>query len=284
MIHEISPKEYKVQYIDCAPVPGDAVFLFDGEKVCCRVENGEVSLPRFSDITGIDAADCFYLFSIDEERFFTPDLRVSGGVVPPEGYEWQSFTISRTVSPRYLAFAIVTAQALYQWYNSSRYCGACGAETARSKTERACVCAKCGLVEYPKISPVVIVAVTHGENILVTRYKDRPFRNYALVAGFAESGESLEDTVRREVYEETGVRVKNIRYYRSQPWGFTSTLLSGFFCELDGDPAIRIDENELSEALWLPREEVPPDTTGVALTAELMEVFRTGRENEKCRM
>ena len=175
-----------------------------------------------------------------------------------------------------MAFAAITAQALYQWYRSSRFCGGCGAETRHSETERALVCPECGLVEYPKISPVVIVAVMDGDNLLVTRYKDRPYRQYALVAGFAESGESLEDTVRREVLEETGVRVKNIRYYKSQPWGLTSTLLSGFFCELDGDAAIRIDETELAEAVWLPRSDIPPSTIDIALTAEMMEAFRLG--------
>ena len=94
------------------------------------------------------------------------------------------------------------------------------------------------------------------------------------MAGFAEIGESLEDTVRREVFEETGVLVKNIRYYKSQPWGFTSTLLSGFFCELDGDPEITMDENELAEAVWLHRDDIPPDDSSVALTAEMIEVFR----------
>ena len=147
---------------------------------------------------------------------------------------------------------------------------------AHSETERACVCTHCNQIIYPKISPCVIVAVTHGENLLVTRYKDRPYRHYALVAGFAEIGEALEDTVRREVLEETGIRVKNIRYYKSQPWAFTSTLLAGFFCELDGDPTINFDENELSEAIWLPRGEIPPAVLNIALTSEMMEVFRTG--------
>jgi len=73
------------------------------------------------------------------------------------------------------------------------------------------------------------------------------------------------------------VHVKNIKYYRSQPWGFTSTLLAGFYCELDGDPDISIDENELSEAIWLPRNDIPPANNDIALTAEMMEMFRTGK-------
>ena len=84
---------------------------------------------------------------------------------------------------------------------------------------------------YPKICPAVIVAIHDGDRLVLTRYKDRPFKHYALVAGFNEIGESIEETVHREVFEETGLRVKNLRFYKSQPWTFTDTLLFGFFAE-----------------------------------------------------
>ena len=278
MIHEIFPKKFHVEYENITPVPGDTVLLFDGENVCCRVGDGETAFPVLDDFPNAGDISSIFLFSIDDERFFMPDMRMMKRMLPPEGFTWQEHTIFRTTGPQHLAFAAVTAHQLYLWYNGTQFCGCCGAETRHSERERACVCTECGCVYYPKISPVVIVAVKHGENLLVTRYKDRPYRRYALVAGFSEIGESLEDTVRREVMEETGVCVKNIRYYKSQPWGFTSTLLSGFYCELDGDPAIHIDENELSEALWLERSQIPPPDNSVALTAEMMEVFRTGGE------
>ena len=140
------------------------------------------------------------------------------------------------------------------------------------------VCPACGNTEYPKICPAVIVAVSDGERLLVSRYRDRPFRGWALIAGFVEIGETLEDTVRREVLEETGLRVKNLRYYKSQPWSFSDTLLAGFYCDLDGSDAIRIEEDELSEALWLPRGEIPPRGNDVSLTAEMMERFRLGQD------
>ena len=276
MIHEIYPKVYNVQYKNRTPQPDDTVFLFDGEKICCSPGEDEAAFPRVADFPDIDFSEYCYLFTIDDECFYLPYGCVSGHIIHPVGYEWQDHTVFRTRGPRHLAFAVITAQALYQWYSAGVFCGKCGAKTKRAANERAIVCAECGLVVYPKISPVAIVAVTDGENLLVTRYKDRPYRRYALVAGFSESGESLEDTVRREVLEETGVRVKNIKYYKSQPWGLTSTLLSGFFCELDGDPAIKIDEEELSEAVWLARRDIPPSDIDIALTAEMMEVFRLG--------
>ena len=88
----------------------------------------------------------------------------------------------------------------------------------------------------------------------------------------------LEDTVRREVFEETGLRVKNIRYYKSQPWGFTDTMLSGFYCTLDGSDRITLQESELSEAVWLRRQDIPPRDNDVSLTSEMIEHFRLGLE------
>ena len=116
------------------------------------------------------------------------------------------------------------------------------------------VCPECKNIEYPKISPAVIVAVTNGNRLLLSRYARGGYRNYALIAGFAEVGETLEDTVRREVMEEVGLKVKNIRYYKSQPWSFSDSLLVGFFAELDGDDTITLEEEELAEAVWFERD------------------------------
>ena len=276
MIHEIYPKKFNVDYKECQPEQDDTVFLFGGDAVFCRMENGEISFPAFGELSDTGGRRFRYLFSIDNKKYFLPDPHADNEPGAPDDYEKQDCGIFRIAGPRYMAFAAVTAQELYLWYKQNKYCGACGERTEHSLYERACVCPKCGLTMYPKISPVVIVAVTNGEHLLVTRYKDRPYRRYALVAGFAEIGESLEDTVRREVFEETGVHVKNIRYYKSQPWAFTSTLLSGFFCDLDGDPAIVVDERELSEAIWILRDDIPPADSDIALTAEMMEKFRTG--------
>ena len=278
MIHEIYPKEYKVEYINCMPEPNDIILMFEGEDIYCCLEHDEIKYPHFCDLPVTHGLEVKYnyLFSIDEERFFIPDAHMAKHIKSPDGYERQSVSsFFRTASPRHLTFAAITAQELYKWYISTQYCGSCGAMMSHSEEERACVCPQCDLIVYPKISPVVIVGVTHGDNLLVTRYKNRPYRQYALVAGYVEIGESFEDAVRREVLEETGVRVKNIEYYKSQPWGVTSTILAGYYCQLDGDPTINFDEKELEEALWLPRGEIPPKTLDIALTAEMIELFRT---------
>ena len=116
------------------------------------------------------------------------------------------------MTPMYQAFAGITATQLHRWKESRRFCGRCGHETEDSKTERAVVCPFCGQTEYPKICPAVIVAITDGDRIILSRYRvsNNPYRGYALIAGFVEIGETFEDTVRREVMEEVGLKVKKI--------------------------------------------------------------------------
>ena len=111
----------------------------------------------------------------------------------------------------------------------------------------------------------------------MSKYAGRSYRSYALIAGFIEIGESAEQTVQREVMEEVGLKVKNIRYYKSQPWGFTDSLLFGYFCELDGDDTIRLDTNELSQAGWYTRDEITLEDDYLSLTREMILQFKEGR-------
>ena len=137
------------------------------------------------------------------------------------------------------------------------------------------VCPACHYTAYPRIMPAVIVGVANGDKLLITRYRTG-FRYNALIAGFTEIGETMEETVQREVMEEAGIRVKNIRYYKSQPWSFSSTLLCGFFCDVDGDTSITLDTNELALAEWFARKNIPVEDDGISLTREMIRVFKHG--------
>ena len=139
-------------------------------------------------------------------------------------------------------------------------------------------CPVCGNMIYPKIAPAVIVALTDGDRLLMTRYRGRPYKGYALIAGFNEVGETMEDTVRREIMEEVGLHCKDIRYCGSQPWGTESNLLLGYFAKLDGDAAIHLDRQELSEAEWLDREEIDIPADGYSLTNHMIQLFLRGQE------
>ena len=137
-------------------------------------------------------------------------------------------------------------------------------------------CANCCNMVYPTIAPAVIVGVTNGDKLLMTRYAAGPTKKYALIAGFAEIGETFEETVVREVMEEAGLKVKNIRYYKSQPWPFSGSLLMGFFCELDGPDTIVMYKDELDEAVWVRREDIDVQFDDVSLTNEMIVCFRDG--------
>ena len=139
-------------------------------------------------------------------------------------------------------------------------------------------CLTCNNTEYPKIMPAVIIAVTNGNKILLSKYANREYTRYALLAGFTEIGESVEETVKREVMEEVGLKVKNLRYYKSQPWSFSGTLLFGFFCDVDGDDTLTVDHEELSVAQWFDRDKIICQDTGSSLTNEMMMVFAAGKE------
>ena len=138
-------------------------------------------------------------------------------------------------------------------------------------------CPVCETKIYPRINPAVIIGILNQkkDKILITKYRTG-YAHSALVAGFTEFGETLEQTVEREVMEEVGLKVKNIRYYKSQPWALAQDLLAGFFCEVDGDETIRMDAGELKYAEWVSREDVELQPNDYSLTNEMMKLFKTG--------
>ena len=276
MIQDIAPERFSVAYDLHAPTAGSLLCLFRrGSVLAALAPEGGLCLPRFCEMT-VSENDCIFLFSISGQDYFW----CRSAPTPCGGdYDWRSLRRYMTAAPQRDVFAALTARHLARWYETNRFCGCCGGAMARDRTERALRCGSCGNLVYPRINPAIIVGVTDGERLLLTRYAPNhgPTAYYALVAGFCEIGETAEDTVRREVMEEVGLRVKNIRYYGSQPWGIDSNLSLGYFAELDGSDRIRMDGDELSQALWVARGDIPYRGDTMALTSEMMEAFRLGR-------
>ena len=286
MIQDIAPKKLHIEYFRYYPREEDTVLICRGQTVLLRQDkSGRISFPKVSEFPA-DRLKFQYLFRIDQERYF---LGIPQSEKNPEedmgtwlqkempGCQFAPVWIFRKGQPRDKAFAGVVGHRLAQWYEDTRYCGHCGIPNVHDEKERMMRCPKCGRTHYPVICPAVIVAVVHDGKLLMSKYAGREYKNYALIAGFAETGETIEETVHREVMEEVGLPVKNLHFYKSQPWPFSGTLLMGFFCELDGGKdTITLEEDELSEAGWYTPEQVPADAEHCSLTAEMMEVFRRG--------
>ena len=269
MVQDISPHQLNIQYASRPPAAEDLVICCSGRRML--VSEGE--RLRFPTVAQCgDPEALIYLFSVDGQAFY---LLQAERELP--GFRWVPMGAIRQLQqePKEMVFAAFTALHLAEWYRRKRYCGACGAPLAHDETERAMTCPSCGEKYYPRINPAVIVGVINGDRLLITRYRNGPGIS-ALIAGFVEIGETLEDTVRREVMEEAGIRVKHIRYYKSQPWGIASDLLAGFFCEVEGDDTIRMDTGELRYAQWVPREEILLQPTDHSLTNEMMRRFQHG--------
>ncbi len=273
MIHDIEPKILKNQFTNKKAEPKDLFLAYDCDSVLIREDKDKLWYPSFNDFetTHPDLKEnAKFLFSIDEIDYFL----VEGEELDIEGWIYVSTGRFRTEPKYWRSFAGVLGWQLNRWYNNHKYCSRCGSILTPSEKERMLLCNNCGFTVYPTISPCVIVAVYNGNKILLTKYAGRSYARYALIAGFAEIGESLEQTVHREVMEEVGLKVKNLSFYKSQPWPFTDTLLSGFYAELDGDDTITLDKNELQLAEWIDRENVPPNDLKISLTGEMMDNFR----------
>lgn len=180
----------------------------------------------------------------------------------------------RALADDSLRFGAFSALHLASWLLAHRYCGRCAGPLVR--TGLALRCLDCGAELYPTIAPAVIVGLTYRGKLLVTRYAARPYRGPALVAGYCEVGETLEQTCRREAREETGLEVGALRYFASQPWGLSGSLLMGFFGEV-AEPTVSLNDGELAQAQWLAPEELPPppDAAGpLSLTATMIAAFK----------
>ena len=285
MIQTIGPAVFHNEF-DPSPAPlseADVVLAYNGRNILCRVsEEGEIRFAPVSSYPQGALDDAQYLFRIDGTRYFLYRKDMSA-YTPKEdemlpGYRFESMNVLRTAFPKISCFAGMTGYHLYVWYRDNAYCGRCGAKMRHSLKERAMQCDACGNISYPRICPAVIVGVTDGDRIVMTQYAGRRTTGYSLVAGFCEIGETAEETVAREVMEEVGLRVKNVRYYKSQPWGFESDLLTGFYCDVDGDREIRMDPGELKTARWFSRDEIDQKDNDVSMTSEMIWYFKTHPE------
>jgi len=191
---------------------------------------------------------------------FAVSIAAEGTPPYPELGEFQDLRYLGTVLPADEANLAAHARGLVLWHSSQLFCGRCGssARPDAGGNSRRCVNTECGREIFPRVDPAIIVLVADGDRCLLGRQTGWPEGRYSTIAGFVEPGESLEDAVRREVYEETNVRVATVRYHSSQPWPFPSSLMLGFVAEADTavTQEIRLNDGELEDARWFTRKEL----------------------------
>lgn len=276
MIQDIAPHQFDNSYRRQTPTADSYALYYEEHQVLMKRTASAIDFPRFRELesSNPDIYEHYtYLFAIDNQAYYLTDHITQPA---PSRFKMENTQLFRTARPGYQAFAGITGYQLYLWYRDRHYCGRCGSILEKNDKERMLYCNGCRNMEYPRISPAVIVGVINGSRLLLSKYAGRDYTRYALLAGFTEIGESLEETVKREVMEEVGLNVTNIRYYKSQPWSFTGTLLTGFFCDLEGSDAITLDEEELSCAEWFERENLPADESSISLTNEMIRAFKDG--------
>ena len=202
-------------------------------------------------------------------------IDATGDLPLPEGLAYSGVRECAGLLPdEELAIAGLAVQII-DYDRTTRFCGRCGTATEPARTERAKVCPSCHLVVYPRLSPAVIVLVRNNDSVLMVRGKTAPPGRYSLVAGFVEPGETVEHAVHREVREETGIAIKNIRYRASEPWPFPNSLMLGFVADYDGGE-IAPDGIEIESARWFDRDRLPDLPPKLSLTRALIDDWVAG--------
>ena len=190
----------------------------------------------------------------------------------PEGYAFRKLrALFGAMDDARLSIAGRAFQ-ISDWARTHQFCGACGSPKQQMHGERCMKCAACGHLAYPRISPAMMVLIRRGSSILLARNAMSPMKFFSALAGFVEAGESIEETIHREVDEEVGLKVRDIRYFGSQPWPFPHSLMIAYTAEYDsGD--IRVDETEIAEARWFgPGDVLPPvPPVGISIAGALIQ-------------
>jgi NAD+ diphosphatase len=238
-------------------------YLFQEGKELILTSNDGKSLPS----NPIKVKRSLFVGTIGNTYLFAGEVDLE--FVPP-GWEWKTLrSLFGVISDQCFAIA-GRAMQLLEWDRIHQYCGCCGSSTSRQTKERSRKCTSCSQLFFPKIAPVVMALIKKGKDILLARGVNFPERFYSVLAGFVNPGETLEQCVLREVLEEVGIEVQNIRYFGSQPWPFSCSLMIGFTCEWkSGD--IEIDPVEIAEASWFNQSNLPQIPPSISLARMMID-------------
>lgn len=250
----------------------DLWFVIHGERLAVKKNQDTYSVPRFADLKHIQESliGGQYFGVRDGSPCFCAELADPG--LLSDGFEFKGrFELLGRLEDELILVGGCAGQ-LIRWERSHKLCGQCGSPTEDKAEERAKTCTRCGLTCYPRLSPAVIVAVVKDDRLLLARSARFPVDFWSVLAGFVEPGENLEACVVREVQEEVGILVKNVRYFGSQPWPFPDSLMLGFTAEY-ASGEIKTDQEEVIEADWFAADNLPNIPPKVSIARRLIDWF-----------
>ena len=253
-------------------------FIFKKDKLLLnKNKNHEYFIPSSQNLKdlNLEAEKLIFIGKYEEQNCFTGKLKNDGKV--KNNIVFCEFRkIYTLIGPDFFRIAGYAFQ-LITWNENSLYCGRCGGQTEDMEEERAKICPQCNLIAYPTISPAVIVAVVKADAILLARAKRFRKNLYSVLAGFTEVGENIEECIQREIKEEVGIEVKNIKYFGSQPWPFPNSLMIAFTAEYDKGE-ILLDEKEILDAGWFKMDELPNTPEKPSIAKDLIDWFIENRK------
>jgi len=246
-------------------------FIFEGEKLLINPEN-DLKLPfadKIKELSLIPIRE-HYLGTLSGHPVYTAEVAPETPV--PEGMVFEDLKLLYEVVEEDIFLLAGRAVQIINWDKHHQFCGACGAPTIDWKHGNAKKCPQCGHMSFPRLSPAVIVAIVKDGKLLMAKHSYGLNDRYSLVAGFVDPGETLEEAVEREVAEEVGLKVKNIKYFNSQPWPFPHSLMVGFTAQYENGK-IKVDKFEILDAKWFAPDEIQLPPSKMSISSELIEWF-----------
>jgi len=247
-------------------------FVFCNHRLLIREQDTDKPIPFLYALSELNLHPLrqHYLGKLDGSPCFS--VQIPENTPPPQGMVYKGVRELFGQFEDDLVGLAGQADQLARWDEAHQFCGRCGKQMKDKPDERAKVCPSCHLVNYPRISPAIIVAVTKDKQILLARSARFRAHFYSVLAGFVEPGESLEDCVKREVKEETGIDVKDMHYFGSQPWPFPDSLMVGFTAAYAGGDII-IDKKEILDANWFSAKNLPQVPGKFSIAGKLIDWF-----------
>jgi len=250
-----------------------------GDRLLVHVDSSGVKVPYLRDFSelGLTIFRQQYLGRLNRHHCYS--VEVPEGTVAPAGMAFEGLRQVYGRLDENLFWIAARGVQIVDWDRSHQFCGRCGAPMEAKATERAKLCPRCGLHHFPRLAPAIIVLVERGRALLLARSRHFAKGMYSVIAGFVEPGETLEEAVVREVREEIGISIKEIRYFGSQPWPFPHSLMIGFTATYE-DGEIVLDDSEIEDARWFTRDNLPPLPGKISIARKLIDGFLEKQGND----